>query len=159
MSRFSNQKGMMLIELVIGGSIAAAISAGLGFAVFQMLTVTDRSNDVISTVHDVQSAVYQISYDAKMAGSTDLVEGNPATDDVLLDWIDGGGSAYFSRYYLSGTELLRDYNGSVTTVARYISSVEFTISGSNLNYSIESSTGHLDTKESFSGTVLLRAMP
>ena len=152
MSRLANQKGITLIEVIIGTAIAAAIATGLGFAVLNLITVTERGTDQTSAIHDVKNAVYHISYDAKMAGSTDLI----AADDLLLEWVDGGGNAHFSHYYLSGSELLRDNDGDIITVARFISSLEFTVSATNLNYVIVSSPGRLGVTESFSGTVFFR---
>ena len=152
MSRLSSQKGMTLVEVIIAGAIAAVISASLGFAVFHLITVTERGTDQTSAMHDVKTAVYQISYDAKMAGSTDLV----GTDDLTLEWVDGGGNSHYSHYYLSGTELLRDNDGDITTVARFISSLEFTASSTNLSYIIVSSPGRFGVEQSFSGTVFFR---
>jgi len=152
MSRLSSQKGMTLIEVIISGTIAAAIAAALGFAVFQLATTTERGTDHTGAIHDVQNAVYWVSYDAKMAGSTTLA----TADDLLLEWVDGGGNAHSSHYYLSGTESLRNYDGDITTVAHYISSVEFTVSATNLDYTIVSSPGRFGVTESFSGTVFFR---
>jgi len=53
-------------------------------------------------------------------------------------------------------ELLRDNDGDVITVARFISSLEFTVSATNLNYIIVSSPGRLGVTESFRGTVFFR---
>ena len=152
----ASQKGMTLVEVVIASAIAAAISAALGLSIFNLINVTERSNDTTATVHDVQNAVYWISYDAKMAGSTDLGEGDPAAEEILLSWVDGGGNGHYSHYYLSGTELMRDYDGNVTSVAKAITSIEFTVTATNLNYAIEATTGRFDTSEAFTGTVYFR---
>ena len=152
----SGQKGMTLVEVVIATAIAAVISAALGIVIYNMTTTTERSNNITRTVNDVNNAVYWISRDARMAGSTDLTEGDPAASEVLLSWVDGGGNGHSSHYSLSGTELVRDYDGSTMTVARFIASIEFTVSGDSLNYVIESTTGRFNTSEVFSGTVYFR---
>ena len=156
MIRRTGQKGMTLVEVVIASAIAAVISEALGMVIYNMMTTTERSNSITSTVNDVNNAVYWISYDAKMAGATDLAEGNPAADEVLLSWVDGGGNGHSSYYYLSGTDLLRDHDGIIMTVSRFITSIEFTVSSDSLNYVIESTTGRLNTIEIFSGTVYFR---
>ena len=152
MSRLSNQKGITLVEVIIAGAIAAVISAALGFAVIQLVTTTERGTDQTGAMHDVQNAVYWVSYDAKMAGSTTIA----TPDDLLLEWVDGGGNAHYSHYYLSDTELLRDNDGKITKVAQHISLLEFTASATNLNYIIVSSPGRLGVEQSFSGTVFFR---
>jgi len=152
----AGQKGMTLVEVIIATGIGAVVTAALALVIYNLMTVTERNNDATSTLSDVQNAVYMISYDAKMAGSTDLTEGDPAASEVLFSWIDGGGAAHSSRYYISGTELIRDYNGNTHSVAKSISSIEFTVTASNLNYFVKSTTGRLDTSESFTGTVYFR---
>jgi len=157
MRKLVGQKGMTLVEVIIGTAIAGAITAGLGLAIFNLVTVTDRGNSETNALHDLQNAVYWISLDAKMAASTDLVEDNPPTDSLRLDWVDGGGNAHYSDYYLSGTQLIRDHDSIVTTAARYITTLQFTVSGSNLNYYIESAPqGYSDVSEAFTGTVFFR---
>jgi len=156
MMRRAGQKGMTLVEVVIASAIAAVISAALGMVIYNISTTTERSNNITSTVNDVNNAVYWISHDARMAGSTDLTEGDPVASEVLLSWVDGGGNGHSSHYYLSGTELVRYYDGSTLTVARFIASLEFTVSSDSLNYVIESTTGRFNTSEIFSGTVYFR---
>lgn len=156
MIRRVGEKGMTLVEVVVATAIAAAISAALGMVIYSLMTSTERGNSINTTVHDVQNAVYWISRDGKMAGDTDLTDGGPAESDVLLSWIDGGGNGHSSHYYLDGTELKRDYDGNIISVAKFITSIEFTLSGSTLNYTIESTTGRFNTSETFSGTVYFR---
>jgi len=152
----AGQRGMTLVEVVIATGIAAVVTAALALVIYNLMTVTERNNDATTTLSDVQNAVYMISYDAKMAGSTDIGEGDPVANEVLFSWVDGGGNAHSSHYYLSGTELIRDYDGNTHSVAKFISSIEFTVTASNLNYFVKSTAGRLDTSESFTGTVYFR---
>ncbi|MFC1951224.1 prepilin-type N-terminal cleavage/methylation domain-containing protein [Chloroflexota bacterium] len=156
MIRRAGQNGMTLVEVVIASAIAAAITAALAMVIYSLMTATERGNSINTTAHDVQRAVYWISHDARMAGSTDISDGDPAASEVLLSWVDGGGNAHSSHYYLEGIELRRNYDANIMTVAKSITSIEFTVSGDNLNYVIESTAGRFDTSETFSGTVYFR---
>ena len=63
-----------------------------------------------------------------MAESSDLVDGAAAVDRVTLTWTEWFQLAnvpHESTYWLSGSELKRDFDGTVSTVARNISGVGF----------------------------------
>ena len=74
-----------------------------------------------------------------MAESTGLVEGAHPADNITLTWIerwDFVNIPHSSSYYLEGTQLRRDYDGTVTTVAQDISNIEFSQTGRLLTVSI-----------------------
>ncbi len=74
-----------------------------------------------------------------MAESTDLVEGADLVNQLTLNWIeryDFANIPHSSSYYLEGTQLQRDYDGTVSTVARNISKIEFSQTGRLLTVSI-----------------------
>ena len=127
-----------MVELIIATAITSLIVSGLGTAIYLIITITERGNDEASALHDIRNAAYYISSDAQMASTTDLIDGADPVDNLSLEWTDGFGNSYSSSYQLSGTELQRQYNSTTTTVARYVSSVEFSISGDVLTFSVES---------------------
>ena len=133
-----NQKGITLVELIIATAITSLIVSGLGTAIYMMITVTERGNNEMSALHDIRNAAYYVNTDAQMASITDLEEGAEPVDNLSLEWTDGYGNSHSSSYWLSGTELQREYDSATSTVARYVSSVEFSISGSVLTFRVVS---------------------
>jgi prepilin-type N-terminal cleavage/methylation domain-containing protein len=153
------EKGMTLIELLVATAIMAMIIGVIGLAIYQFLSVTERSNSDLSALHGVENAARWISRDGQMAEATDLVPGAPHVDSVRLNWTDGYGALHSSAYSLSGTELERNYDGTVITVARHISAIEFSINGDLLTVHIESSVpGRWHETQEMTYKVCLRSM-
>ena len=153
----NSQQGMALVELLVAVAITGLIVGGLGTAIYMIVTATERGNDEATVLHDIRNPSYWISYDAQMAETTDLVDGAPGVDGVTLEWIDEYADSHSSSYSLSGTELKRTYNGMTTTVARYVSSVEFSISGNLLTFRLEAAMGgRWDVSQETTGTACLR---
>jgi len=138
MSERNNQKGMTLVELLVALTITAVIIGGLSIAIYMITSVTERGNADTSALHNMEKAAYWISNDARMANTTDLSDGGSPADSITLQWIDGNGNNHYSHYWLSGTNLQRDYDGIITVVAWDISSIEFSISGNILTFRTES---------------------
>jgi prepilin-type N-terminal cleavage/methylation domain-containing protein len=130
----ASQKGFTLIELVVSLGIAGMISAVIIASVFHTYSVSRSSRDQTTGVLQVQTAGLWISRDAKMA--VDTVPADAAAgilDTLTLQWTnqyDDVNTDHTVQYYLSGTELKRDYDGVVATVSRYISDVDFSRNGS-----------------------------
>ena len=80
------EKGYTLIELAIAITIMALASSAAGGAIFQILRDTQRNNDHITAVRQVQNAGYWISRDAQMAetATTDLT----LPDFLILSWTE-----------------------------------------------------------------------
>lgn len=159
MTKMSDQRGMTLIELLVATAITALIVALIGSVIYQFISVTERGNAQLSALHDIQNAARWISHDGQMAESTDLIDGDPPVSSVRLDWTDEYGTSHFSTYSLSGTELQRNCDGSVITVARHISAAEFSITGDVLTAKLKSSPpGRWGVSEEETLKVCLRPM-
>ena len=153
----ANQRGMTLVEVIIATAISSLIISGLGTAIYMIINVTERGNDEASALYHVRNATYHISSDAQMASTTDLIDGADPVDSLSLEWTDGFGNSHSSSYQLYGTDLQRNYDSTITTVARYVSSVEFSISGDVLTYYLESSPSRYEqANKETTGTVYLR---
>ena len=160
MSNRSRQQGMTLVELIIATAITAVIVGGFSVAIYLIISTTERGNAEASALHNIQKAAYWISRDAQMARTTDLTDGETTVDELTLEWIDCDCNSHFSSYWLSGTELQRNYDDTVTIVAWDISSTEFTISGHILTFRIESTPdGRWQVSRATTGKVYLRAKP
>jgi prepilin-type N-terminal cleavage/methylation domain-containing protein len=156
----ANQKGFTLIEMIISVALIGMLSAVLITAVFQIQNVTEDTTDRTTGNIQVQIAGRWFSRDVKKAADTTPGDGAPATDTLTLQWEDQYEDAYVEhtvQYYLSGAELKRDYDGVVTTVARYISDVDFSRSGSVVTMDIiATSDGTIENSEEGTYRVTLR---
>lgn len=135
----TRQKGVTLLELMLGMAITAMIVSGIVALIFQEYSGTAMAKTSVTVAHEIRNAARWISQDGMMAESTDLVEGAQPADNLTLTWIeqhDFANIPHSSSYYLEGTELRRNYDGSVTTVARDISKVAFSQTGRLITMSI-----------------------
>ncbi len=95
------EKGYTLVELLVAITIIAMASGAAGAAIFQILRNTERNNDYLTVVRQVQSAGYWISRDAQMAQS--VATDNLTLPDFLIiswtEWDDAGDPIYHSANY------------------------------------------------------------
>lgn len=96
------ERGYTLIELIIAITIMVLASGTAGAAIFQILRNTERNNNHITAVRQVQNAGYWISRDAQMAQS--ISADNLTLPDFLVvnwtEWDDAGDPTYHSvRYF------------------------------------------------------------
>ena len=127
MKMSTDQRGVTLVETLLAAGIAAMIVGMLGSAIFLFWRASEQGNDKFRALHDVQNAGFWITRDGGGAQSTSLNEGEDPVESMTLSWTEGE-QAHTVTYSLSGADLQRNYDGTVTTVARYISSVGFSIS-------------------------------
>ncbi len=126
-----HQKGFTLIEMAISIGIYTLIATALMISVFQLLTNTERNNDRITAIRQVQNTGHWISNDVQV--SQDVTTDNLTPPDFLiLGWTDmGSGDLYRVVYTLEDMpegetkKMLRNQsiNGGANTttlIARYI---------------------------------------
>ncbi len=128
MTDFADQRGLTLVELLLALGISALISGTLGTAIHQFVMASERGNDDLRALHDVQNAGFWLTLDGERAEGTNLVDGAPPAQSMTLSWTIGG-QAHTSAYSLSETALNRDHNGTITTVARHVASAQFSLAG------------------------------
>jgi len=133
------QKGATLLELLAAMAITALILTGVVGLIFQEFSGTATAKTSVTVAHEIGNAARWLSQDGMMAESTNLVEGAHPADNLTLTWIerrDFSDIPHSSSYYLEGAQLRREYDGTMTTVARDISKVEFSQAGNLLTVSI-----------------------
>ena len=93
------EKGYTYVELLIAITVMALASLAAGAAIFQVFKNTERNNDRITVVCQVQNAGYWISRDAQMALSVSTTD-NLSPPDFLgvnwTEWDDAGDPIYHS---------------------------------------------------------------
>ncbi|MDY6911652.1 MAG: hypothetical protein SVM79_04765 [Chloroflexota bacterium] len=115
----TNERGFTLAEVLVTTAISMAIAGLLGTAIYQFFVVTNQGSDTMTAMHQIQNASHWLNIDGQMSNSAnggsqlELTIPNSAT----------------VTYALSGTELRRTVEGSQMTVARNISSIDFSIDG------------------------------
>lgn len=128
MSGWFGQKGFTMIELVASlGVTGMILTAAASFYFYEVRGVSTIKASVAAS-QDIGNAGRLISSDAMMAKSSDLVDGAASVDTLTLTWTEWyklAATPHTSTYWLSGSELKRDYDGMVSTAARDISSIAF----------------------------------
>ena len=122
-------------EGVYSGS---AILMGAGESIFQVVNGVNRGVDQLTTLRDAENAALWLTRDARMAEVTDISDGASPVSSITLQWTDNvGGGSHTVTYAISGSKLVRNFDGAMTTVSRNINSVGFSRSARLLNLEIE----------------------
>ncbi len=126
MMGLSGERGVTLVELLVATAISATIMGMMAKSWDTIFLSQGTGQAIVAASVDLQTADYWITLDGQTAQTTDLVDGGPPGSSMTLTWGDGGQT---STYSLSGTELRRDFNGIVKTLAWNASSVSFSRQG------------------------------
>ncbi len=94
------EKGFTLIELLISLAITALIAVAASTVIFQIFRTTDRNNNYMTAVRQVQNASYWLNHDFQMA---DGITTNTTPPDFLTirwsEWDAAGTGIYHSANY------------------------------------------------------------
>ena len=97
----TGEKGATLIELIVAITIIALVGGAAAIATFQVLKGTERNNDQVTTICQVQNAGFWISRDAQMAQS--VTTSNLTLPNFLIlswtEWDDSDDETYHSAIY------------------------------------------------------------
>lgn len=159
--RADNQKGFTLLEVLVIVAIVGMLVPLISVSIIQIIRGTDRSNTKAIALADIEHATSWLNQDLLMAQTINVVFGSPADlvagDNLTLNWTDYYGAnttAHQSQYYLSGTRLMRNYDGQVALLASSISEARFSIDDADelgmvtvtLTSSPESVSGRSETR-------------
>ncbi len=128
-----NQKGFTLIELLVVLGISGILLTGVVLSIHQVVWATARSNSQVVALANLNQAALRLKKDLQMAHNTGLTAS--PQNSVNLTWADNSGFApedpqnHSSSYVLSGANLTRTYDGTVSIVGRHITFIEFTRNG------------------------------
>lgn len=151
------QRGMTLIEILMALGISGIIIGGLAASIYTVMSVTGRGNAEITVLRDIQSASHWISNDARMARDVTLTGGVPA-NGIILGWDDSQGNPHSCSITRTGRELIRNFDGALSTIAWNVLTVEFSMNDDVLTYALTSETeSRWEVKKEVTGQVNLRA--
>lgn len=139
MKRHAREKGATLLELIAGMAIIALIVGGVGGLIYQEWSGTATAKTSVTISNEIGRVARLISQDGAMAASSNLIEGAQPTDQLTLTWMERHEFVDFPHavsYWLEETQLRRNYDGTVTTIARNISKIEFSQTDRLLTMSI-----------------------
>ena len=161
------QKGFTLIEILVVMAVGGMVMTVALLTIYQIVWGTERSNDQVVTLTDANYAAMWLKWDLQMAQNTNLVDWDPVPkSSVSLGWIDNTGfvaaneSAHSSNYTLSGTELLRNYDGTTKIVGRHITSIGFIQNGKMITCNLTATgPGIMERVENLEFSIISHARP
>ena len=143
----NGQKGLTIIEMLVAIAVTGIIVVFLGTAIYQIITVSEYGNDRLTAMHELQNSAHWFNLDGQKAVTANV------SDDLLLT-ISETTSIIYS---LVGTELRRISGSSQITLARNITSADFSIDNRVITMSLTSAPeGRYDVSESGIYKVFLR---
>jgi len=162
MRQQASQKGVTLLELAVGMAIIGILVLGTVALINHEVKGTAAARTSVTTADAIRGAARWLCQDGSMAESTNLVEGAQPVDNLVLSWVERYeciNVPHTCSYVLCGDELRRNYDGTVTTVARYISGIKFSQTGDVLTVSISCTPPWIGQNETVEKTyrIYLRA--
>ena len=130
--------GFTLVEAIIAVGILTLGLALVGTTVFQSLAIERFWRDEVIAVRELRHASSRFAGDALYAETTSLGDGETAVNTVDLTWTDAGGASHTAVYSVSGdNRLIRDLDGTQSTLARGVVLAEFSLDGFLLTFVLE----------------------
>ncbi len=139
--------GVTLVELLVALGIMTATSGLVASGIFEVLSVQRYWRDDSVATRGLRHAGSMFAGDALNAEEVNLVDGAVDAPGVVLSWVSDGGVTHRAEYLLSGTSLVRDFDGNQTTVASRVSDAGFSRAGRTLTLSltVDSSGGQAES--------------
>jgi hypothetical protein len=145
----SKERGFTMVDLVMATAVTGLIVSFLGTSIYQMLTVTEYGNDRLTAMHELQNAAYWFSLDGQ--GAKAAIGGS----ELVLTLADNA----TITYSLTGTELQRTTGEGQRTLAKNITSADFSIGNRVITMSLTSSPeGRDNVSENGTYQVSLRSI-
>ena len=143
----ADERGLTMVELIIAVAVTGIIVSFLGTAIHQILTVTEYGNNRLTAMHELQNAAHWFNLDGQRASTAS------ANGELQLAISESSSITY----YLSGTELRRMAGGDYMTLARNITSADFSIENRLITMSLTSAPeGHDNVSANGTYKVYLR---
>ena len=125
-----DQRGVTLTELLVSIGILTVVVGMVGSTMWQSTQVHSRVLGDGVAINELRNGLSLFADDVKSAQVSDLpTDSSPATS-VTLTWTDEYNdivTPHSSAYVLTGTVLVRTYDGLDTVVSRNVASVSFSL--------------------------------
>ncbi len=143
-----NQRGYTFIELLVVIAITGFIVTVVGASIVQIMRGEPQITEKVTSMADIDNAAHWLVRDLVLAQTTSLIEAQPPTSSMTMSWSDltawagdEGSVEHSASYRLSGTQLLRDYDGEETIVGRHVTNVGFSFEGKMFTVTLTSCPG------------------
>jgi prepilin-type N-terminal cleavage/methylation domain-containing protein len=141
------ERGLSLVEVLVATAITGMVFSILGAAIHHIVTIPEYGNDRVTALHELQHVAHSVNLDGQMAQSA------TGGSSLVLTFPD----ASSVNYTLVGTDLLRVTGTSNRTLARNITSVDFSVQDRIITMDLTSSPdGRWDISESETYQICLR---
>lgn len=158
-----NQRGFTLLEVLMSAAVSGMVLAVVIPIVFQLLIGSARVTGKGSVIVSLDQASHWLTRDLVQAQTTDLVDGADPVSQMTLTWTDltvwaneeEEDYSHSITYSLSGTQLMRTYDGGQQTIAgRGIANVEFSMLDRSITMLLVSSQDAYQSPTSMKRTFL-----
>jgi hypothetical protein len=154
----SNEHGVTLLEMLIGISI---LVMGVTMVASPAAAVLRQNGDWradLIAITTLQLATGWVAKDIVNTSVISLVDAEAPVDTMTLDWTDLASTAHTAVYSLSGSDLVRTFDGAPFVIGRGVTVAEFSLDGQLVTFAmtLNAASGTTDTKTS---THLLRVLP
>ena len=139
-----SQFGFTLVELLMALAVSGLILPVIVTSIVQITRGTTEINDDLVVQQDIEVASGWFTRDLSLAFTTDVLDLAAPVDHMRVDWVDQtgwaveGSEAHYVEYTLAAPLLMRNYDGTSHIVARHISSIGFSRSGTYITISVTS---------------------
>ena len=154
----AGRSGFTLVEVLVAVSILTLAVGMVGSGIFQSLSVQRSWRGKMVATKEWRRAHSWFAGDALNSEITNLVDGEPSADTVTLAWTGSDEVLHTATYRLSGSSLVREFDGVETVVARNVVSASFSLLGKVLTFELEVGTGG-EAPKSASLQTYLRMLP
>jgi prepilin-type N-terminal cleavage/methylation domain-containing protein len=143
-----SQKGFTLMEMLLVTSITGAIVIVVMSSYVQIWKGRQEIAKTSIALMDIDRAAHLLTQDLVVAQTTNLTDGAAPVSSVNMTWNDlthwagdQGTVAHYATYTLSGTNLIRNYDGDSYTIARYMTKFNISINGTLFTVTVTSQPG------------------
>lgn len=142
------QKGFTLVEQLVVISILGAIVLVVVGVYVQIWKGRQGIAQTSVGMTDVDSAVHWLTRDLVLAQTSNLTDGAAPVSSVNMTWEDlthwagdTGVVSHYVTYMISGKQLIRNYDGEVSIVSRYLTQFGISIDGKIISVTVTSRAG------------------
>ena len=141
-----SQSGFTLVELLVALGIMSLMLPTVITSIYQIARGTTRITNELRIQQDIELASSWFTRDLALAKTTDVDDSVPPVTSMRVDWVDEtgwaveGSESHYVEYTLIAPNLYRNYDGNISIVARYVSSIAFSREGTYITIAMTSTS-------------------